>query len=121
MTPDPYVGNARVSRHPTDGVLRLHGDLDHDSIAPVHAEVLLLLGDGGPSQSLDLSDLTLLSAAGIRLLEELWSRARQEGLELRVVAAPGCPAYAVLRVLGLLSSSDTRPPDGGLRVHPPGR
>ncbi|MFT4265134.1 MAG: hypothetical protein QM572_17255 [Nocardioides sp.] len=67
---------------------------------------LHLGGDAAPAPDvpfvIDLCDVRLLCAEGVRVIEDFGERARASGVSPRLLVVEGSMPYRVLRVLGLL-------------------
>lgn len=89
-------------RMESDGAsLRVYGSVDVAS-ATHFAEGLNRVTRGGVHPvSIDLSEVSLLTGAGVRVLFELRDRLRGHGHALTVGAASGTPAHDVLKLSGL--------------------
>lgn len=62
----------------------------------VRRDILDAARGGALALTIDLNDVTLLASAGVRVLHEL-----AEPLDLTFLAAPECPARAVVELTGL--------------------
>ncbi|NUS50742.1 MAG: STAS domain-containing protein, partial [Nocardioidaceae bacterium] len=105
MTEISEYDEGRVVVHPGSDVVGLGGVLDVFNAAGVRARLLALLRSR-PLMTLDLDDVTILTAAGVRLLEEVRQAARAAGTELRIVVDEKRPAHHVLRRTGSLDLLD---------------
>jgi len=86
---------------PSDGAvcLRLEGQLDADSALPL-ARILLDAQRHVDELVLDLSRLSMVDVAGLRVLVDAARRAVRERCDL-VLRAPGPPVRALFRLTGL--------------------
>jgi anti-anti-sigma factor len=83
-------------------VLRVTGDLDLDGVAAVRAALLDALVPGGVV--VDLHPTGYVSSAGVALLVELATRAREQGVPLALRISAGSRVARVLELTGLRSS-----------------
>ena len=81
----PELPTVMVGGEPELPVVRINGDVDHANADPVESEVLAALA-GSAAAVLDLSAVTFLDSAGVRLVD-------------RVAAALGAGPSPPLRVL----------------------
>ncbi|MEU5551837.1 SpoIIE family protein phosphatase [Micromonospora sp. NPDC047793] len=77
--------------------LEVHGPMDMATTERLHAEILQLSRGGGLPLTIDLTAVSHLSSAGVRLLHRL----TDDMDTLRVTVSPGAPAEAVLILTGL--------------------
>jgi anti-sigma B factor antagonist len=91
---------ARLETHQQDGVLVavLTGEVDLSNAAGLEERITTAAGDDLPLV-VDLTGVTFLDSAGVRLLDHLVA-ARQPGLAFRVVAPPGGRVAFTLRLCG---------------------
>ncbi len=83
-------------------VLRVTGDLDLDGVAAVRGALLDALVPGGVV--VDLHPTGYVSSAGVALLVELATRAREQGVPLALRISAGSRVARVLELTGLRSS-----------------
>jgi anti-anti-sigma factor len=83
-------------------VLRVTGDLDLDGVAAVRPALLDALVPGGVV--VDLHPTGYVSSAGVALLVELATRAREQGVPLVLRISAGSRVARVLELTGLRSS-----------------
>ncbi len=88
------------SLHGNVTVVALIGDLDSATAAQVHADLGELVPDRGPVL-LDLSRVSYLSSAGLRVLLLVYRQARQKGLRLALASVPP-DMHAVLSETGFI-------------------
>ncbi|MFG1660771.1 SpoIIE family protein phosphatase [Micromonospora chersina] len=89
--------STRVVDTPHGRTLEVHGPMDMVTTGRLHAEILQANRGGGLPLTLDLTAVSHLSSAGVRLLHGLAGDLE----DLRVAVAPGAPAEAVLILTGL--------------------
>jgi anti-anti-sigma factor len=91
---------ARLEVHQRDGVLVavLTGELDLSNAAALEERIAAAANVEVPLV-VDLTAVTFLDSAGVRLLDHLVA-ARQPGLAIRVVAPPGGRVVFTLRLCG---------------------
>jgi len=80
-----------------DGIVRLRGALNFDSVPGLYREMERRLPATGPVRIIDLAGVTSADSAGLALLLEWQSRQRQRGHELTMRDAPA----NLLRLAGL--------------------
>ncbi len=101
-TVELVAARLRVRPAPTsDGAvcLRLEGQLDRDSALSL-ARLLLDAQRHGDALVLDLSRLSMVDVAGLRVLIDAARRSLREHCDL-VLRAPSAPVRALFRVVGL--------------------
>jgi anti-sigma B factor antagonist len=91
---------ARLETHEQDGVLVavLSGEVDLSNAAALEDRIAAAAGEGVPLV-VDLTAVTFLDSAGVRLLDHLVA-ARQPGTAIRTVAPPGSRVAFTLRLCG---------------------
>src|SRR6266699_1566691 len=82
-------------------VISLDGSLDSDVAPRVHRELAELTSDGGPIL-LDLSRMSYMSSAGLRVLLLVYRQAKQSGARLALTGVPP-EIHAVMSATGFLS------------------
>src|SRR5437870_1548148 len=80
--------------------LRVAGELDLRTIAPLSERVSERLLAGARDLTLDLSALEFMDSSGLRLLIELHDRSRAEGWRLRLTCPEHEAAALVIRTTG---------------------
>jgi stage II sporulation protein AA (anti-sigma F factor antagonist) len=99
--------SAHVTVEHHDGELvaiALHGEIDLDNATGLGEQILRALPNTTVGAVLDLSDVTYLDSAAIRLLFELASTTRGHGQALRIVVPPGSLTREVLGHVALDSA-----------------
>lgn len=76
------------------------GELDLGTLDPLSACVAEQLDGGALDVTLDLGALSFMDSSGLRLLIELYDRARGEGWTLHLIAPRDRAAALVLRATG---------------------
>jgi anti-anti-sigma factor len=84
-----------------DGFLVITGDVDNETAPSLAAKISRQSRSGTFPLSLDLSPVTHMGSAGLRVLAEALERSRQHDTELGLIAPPGTPAHHVLMLVGL--------------------
>jgi anti-anti-sigma factor len=77
------------------------GDVDSAAAPVMESRISHQSRSSTLSLIIDLSAVTHMGSAGLRVLAEALERARQRGTELELVAPPGSPAHHVLMLVGL--------------------
>jgi anti-anti-sigma factor len=92
-----------VHDEPDGPRLAVHGEVDLATARQVRQQVLVRLEQLGPGTvaTLDLTATGYLASAGVGLVLEAGARARQAGVELRVLARPGTPPARILALAGV--------------------
>jgi anti-anti-sigma factor len=84
-----------------DDRLVVTGDVDNATAPTLGAQIARKSRSGTYPLTVDLSSVTHLGSAGLRVLAEALERGRRHGTELALVAPPGSPAHHVLMLVGL--------------------
>ena len=100
---------AWVLADPAGAHVRVGGVLDTASARPVAAQLARVTEHGTREASVDLSEVTFLAGAGVRMLRVALVEADRNGVPLRLVARPGTSAYIGLRLVGLLRPATSDP------------
>jgi anti-anti-sigma factor len=95
----------------SDLVLRIAGEIDISNARELSSAIEEAVPNGTPSVVVDLSHVTYLDSAGVKLLMQLADRLRLRRRELRLVVPEDAPIRAVLELTGLLHMV-------GLNEHP---
>ncbi|MEU5695886.1 STAS domain-containing protein [Actinosynnema sp. NPDC020468] len=88
MSPRPWDGALRTTRHLVDGtsVMAVTGEVDDESAPALrHALTVAVNGDDSPSCVVDLSGVTFLNSAGLTALVEVAWHAETRRRRLRLV------------------------------------
>jgi phospholipid transport system transporter-binding protein len=92
-----------------EGQLRVDGDLDFESVAPLLAKGVALMPQNGQLQ-IDLSGVKSANSAGLALLLEWLDLARARGISLRYLDMPeSLTRIAAFSNLGTLLPTDAEP------------
>jgi anti-anti-sigma factor len=83
-------------------VLRLRGEIDISNARDLFAAIEGAVPSGTATIVMDLSEITYLDSAGVKLLVQLADRLRIRRRELRLVVPEQSPIRAVLELTGLL-------------------
>ena len=88
---------------PRDGVrvVRAAGELDVVTTPELYADACRAAGHGEPVV-LDLTAVTFLDSAGVRLVDVLARECASRAVTLRVAAPPGSPSRHVLELVGMV-------------------
>jgi anti-anti-sigma factor len=95
----------------SDLVRRIAGEIDISNARELSSAIEEAVPNGTPSVVVDLSHVTYLDSAGVKLLMQLADRLRLRRRELRLVVPEDAPIRAVLELTGLLHMV-------GLNEHP---
>lgn len=91
-------------------IAQIDGDLDQATVPPLRAVIDSRVARSRPGRLvLDLSEVRLLSAAGVGLLVHLHRRALVQDFHLVLVGAAHRAVHLPLRLTGALALFDTRP------------
>ncbi|HEX5741461.1 MAG TPA: STAS domain-containing protein [Pilimelia sp.] len=88
-----------ASRHGEVTVLHLSGELDL-AVADALADAVAPLLPRDRPLLLDLTEVSFLDSAGVRMLDDVLGEAQRRGIDARIVAPPGAPARFTLFVAG---------------------
>jgi anti-anti-sigma factor len=88
------------------GFLVITGDVDNETAPSLASQISRQSRSGTFPLSLDLSPVTHMGSAGLRVLAEALERSRQHDTELGLIAPPGTPAHHVLMLVGLPVASE---------------
>lgn len=105
-----YAATVLRAERPT---LRLTGPLDLTTADLLRRDLLGAARGGALPLTVDLTDVTLLASAAVQVLHDLAAP-----LRLRLDAAPGTPAAAVLELTGLVTPDGDIAPTSGARTSP---
>jgi anti-anti-sigma factor len=83
-------------------VLRLRGEIDISNARDLFAAIDDAIPNGTATIVVDVSEVTYLDSAGVKLLVQLADRLRTRRRELRLVVPERSPIRAVLELTGLL-------------------
>jgi anti-anti-sigma factor len=83
-------------------VLRLRGEIDISNARDLFAAIDDAIPNGTATIVVDVSEVTYLDSAGVKLLVQLADRLRIRRRELRLVVPEHSPIHAVLELTGLL-------------------
>lgn len=86
--------------------LIVNGDVDSATAPTLGTHLARQSRSGTHPLTVDLSTVTHMGSAGLRVLSEALQRAHQHGTELTLIAPPGCPAHQVLTLVGLPLAGD---------------
>jgi anti-anti-sigma factor len=92
-----------------DDRLVVTGDVDNATAPALESLIARQSRSGTHPLSVDLSSVTHLGSAGLRVLAEALKRSSDHETELRMIAQPGSSADQVLRMVGLPLSSEASP------------
>lgn len=82
-----------------DGRIVVSGDVDSETASILDRQIAVESRSGIASLTIDLSAVTHLGSAGVSALADARDRARRQGGECVLVAAPGSPAHHVLSIV----------------------
>lgn len=86
------------------------GDVDLANAESVEGEIVSAISNQAEAASIDLSEVTYLDSAGLRLLFSLRSRLSTLQIDLELVAPVGSPSRRVIELSGLATLVPVRPP-----------
>jgi anti-anti-sigma factor len=116
------VTDAKVDVHTTDGTVRivLSGEVDLANATAVEEQILAAITNQVKTASIDLTGLTYLDSAGLRILFTLAAGLPVLQISLELVAALGSPARRVLELAGIEPLIVLRPAADRPAPHRPG-
>ncbi len=82
-------------------LLRLHGEIDISNARELAAAIEAAVPNGTPTIAVDLTHVSYLDSAGVKLLMQLADRLRARRRVLRLVVPENAPIRAVLELTGL--------------------
>jgi anti-sigma regulatory factor (Ser/Thr protein kinase)/anti-anti-sigma regulatory factor len=100
MPDEPFLAALTPDDDP-DAVLVVHGPVDAAGAVELRDQLRSATGNGTVSRSVDLSRVTLLASAAVRVLHEACDRSTAHRERLRLLAPQGSPAHHVLELVGL--------------------
>lgn len=94
---------ANVEFHDDGGCLvaSASGEIDISNAAAMHDAIIAAIPDQATAIVLDLTDVTYLGSAGLRLVFRLYERAGSRGLTLRLVVPERSPVSDTFRLVGI--------------------
>jgi anti-sigma regulatory factor (Ser/Thr protein kinase)/anti-anti-sigma regulatory factor len=97
---EPFVAALTAEDDP-DAVLVVHGPVDAAGAVELRDQLRSITGNGTVSRSVDLSRVTLLASAAVRVLYEACDRSTAHREQLHLLAPRGSTAHHVLELVGL--------------------
>jgi anti-sigma regulatory factor (Ser/Thr protein kinase)/anti-anti-sigma regulatory factor len=97
---EPFLA-ALTSDDDPDAVLVVHGPVDVAGAVELRDQLRSITGNGTVSRSVDLSRVTLLASAAVRVLYEARDRSTAHHERLHLLAPRGSTAHHVLELVGL--------------------
>jgi anti-sigma regulatory factor (Ser/Thr protein kinase)/anti-anti-sigma regulatory factor len=97
---EPFLAALTAGDDP-DAVLVVHGPVDVAAAVELRDQLRSITGNGTVSRSVDLSRVTLLASAGVRVLYEACDRNTAHREQLHLLAPRGSAAHHVLELVGL--------------------
>ncbi len=82
-------------------LLRLHGEIDISNARELAAAIEAAVPNGTPRIAVDLTHVSYLDSAGVKLLMQLADRLRARRRGLRLIVPAAAPIRAVLELTGL--------------------
>src|SRR6266498_4261133 len=82
-------------------LLRLHGEIDISNAREIAAAIEAAVPNGTPRIAVDLTHVSYLDSAGVKLLMQLADRLRARRRGLRLIVPAAAPIRAVLELTGL--------------------
>lgn len=95
------VATVQASTERGSVCISLSGEIDLANAAAVEEEILAAISDQPTAVSVDLTDLTYISSAGIRILFALASRLRESHVVLELLAPRDSPTRRLIELSGL--------------------
>jgi anti-sigma B factor antagonist len=95
------LAHVEVEQHGSLCVLRIEGEIDISNARELSATIEAAVPNGAPTVVADLSHVTYLDSAGVKLLFLLADRLRVRRRVLRLVVPEESPIRAVLELTGL--------------------
>lgn len=108
----PPLASIEHDDHGSIRILRIIGEVDMDNTGQIDELLSTLVPDGAAAVVVDLTDLTYLDSAGIRLLVEFSDRLRRSRQQLRLVVPPESRLRRILALVKLellIPIDDDRP------------
>jgi anti-anti-sigma factor len=96
------LASIQAQQRGSDLVVRIAGEIDISNASEVSSALEEVVPNGTPAIVVDLSRVTYLDSAGVKLLMHLADRLRLRRRELRLVVPDNAPIRAVLELTGLL-------------------
>jgi anti-anti-sigma factor len=96
------LASIQAERRGSDLVVHITGEIDISNAREVSSALEEAVPNGTPAIVVDLSQVTYLDSAGVKLLMHLADRLRLRRRELRLVVPDDAPIRAVLELTGLL-------------------
>ena len=96
------LASIQAERRGSDLLVRIAGEIDISNAREVSSALEEAVPNGTPAIVVDLSQVTYLDSAGVKLLMHLADRLRLRRRELRLVVPDDAPIRAVLELTGLL-------------------
>jgi anti-anti-sigma factor len=96
------LASIQAERRGSDLVVHIAGEIDISNAREVSSALEEAVPNGTPAIVVDLSQVTYLDSAGVKLLMHLADRLRLRRRELRLVVPDDAPIRAVLELTGLL-------------------
>ena len=103
--------DAKVETSAEDGSLRitLSGEIDLANAAAVEDEIRAAVSNQPTTVSVDLTDLTYMDSAGIRILFVLASRLQAQRIVLELIVPLDSPTRRIVELSGFESLAALRP------------
>jgi anti-anti-sigma factor len=89
------LATMRLERSEGPLVICLSGEIDLSNADQVHRDLETTI-QGCPRVILDLTELEYVDSQGLRLIRQICTKARRDGIELTLVAPPGSASRQVL-------------------------
>jgi anti-anti-sigma factor len=97
------LASVQAQQRGSDLVVCIAGEIDISNAREVSSALEEVVPNGTPAIVVDLSQVTYLDSAGVKLLMHLADRLRLRRRELRLVIPDNAPIRAVLELTGLLT------------------
>jgi anti-anti-sigma factor len=96
------LASIQAEQRGSDLVVRIAGEIDISNAREVSSALEEAVPNGTPAIVVDLSQVTYLDSAGVKLLMHLADRLRLRRRAVRLVVPDDAPIRAVLELTGLL-------------------
>lgn len=81
--------------------IRLSGEIDLENVSTVDEQICAAVSGQPTGVSVDLTNLTYMDSAGIRLLFDLVSHLQKSNIALKLIAPFDSPAHRLIQFSGL--------------------
>jgi anti-anti-sigma factor len=113
------TARVRCEPHPDWPVAVVEGEVDLANVDEVSSSIEGSVANGALGLVLDLSDVTYLDSAGLRVLYRLNRHLQDRQQELRVVVPPNAVTYSLLVIAGFVGTVAVFPTRAAAAAAPP--